>query len=255
MKLSVLMTVFREVEFVDYAVRSCLPHIDHLVICEGSYLETQKLGVSPRSNDGTIEIIEKYRNDPKVHVIYANEESDKDQRNVGWKKIKELNPDGFLLIVDGDEIFQPQTFDLIYSTMNMMRKLQKKFAYFESLTFVNDANHYTKQYFPRLFDLKNSVGFFNDNHMQWTDKVYDHSILYGQGSSPIKYHHYSFCKGSEKFKEKRNWWMSRGLGKDFDYGWKIDENNQITDKNHRIFLYEGKHPSIMESHPMMQGKK
>ena len=254
MRLSVLMTVFREAEFIDYAIRACLSYVDDLVIVEGAYQETIKLGATTRSDDGTLEIIEKYRSDPKVHIIYANEQSDRDQRNIGWRKIKEINPDGFLLIVDGDEIYQKQTFDLIYSTMNTMRKSGKKFAYFESLTFVEDFKHYTKQYFPRLFDLKNSVGFFNDNHMQWSDKVYDHSILYGQGSSPIKYHHYGFCKGHEKFLLKKKWWETR-FGKSFDYGWKVDENNQITDKNHRIYLYENKHPAIMDSHLVMQKKE
>ncbi|MDO8659567.1 MAG: hypothetical protein Q7K54_03105 [Candidatus Parcubacteria bacterium] len=260
MKLSVLMTVYNEADFIEYAIEGCIPYVDHLVIVEGAYKEKIRLGCSPRSTDGTVEKITKCLctkgtdTSDWIEYINANEESDRDQRNVGWRKIKELNPDGFLLIIDGDEVYQKQTFDLIYSTMNMMRKSQKKFAYFNSLTFVNDFNHYTNQYFPRLFDLQNSVGFFNDNHMQWSDKVYDHSILYGQGSSPIKYHHYSFVKGAEKFNQKRNWWMSRGLGKGFDYGWKVDENGQITDKNHRIFLYTGKHPSIMNSHPMMQGE-
>ena len=46
--------------------------------------------------------------------------------------------------------------------------------------------------------------------------------------------------------------MNRGLGENFDYGWKIDEKGQITDKNHQIFVYSGKHPSILDNHPLMK---
>ena len=252
------MTVFCEAEFVDYAIRACLPYVDDLVIVEGSYKESQKLGASVRSNDGTIEIIEKYRNNSKVHIIYANEESDRDQRNVGWKKIKEINPDGFMMICDGDEVYQKQTFDLIYSTMNMMRRTNKKMAYFNSLTFINDFSHYTNQFFPRLFDLKNSVGFVNDNQMQWHDKIYDHSILYSQKSSLIKYHHYSFCKSKRlnRTKLKKDWWESRfgdnymNTGKKFEYDWYEDSDGNWSSPNHKIFLYKGKHPKIMEKYPL-----
>ena len=251
MRLSVLMTVFREAEFVDYAIRSCLPYVDDLILVEGSYLETQKLGTPTRSDDGTIEIIEKYRNNPKVHILYANEQSDKDHRNVGLRKIKELNADSFCLIIDADEVHQPQTFPLIRSTMNLMRKSGKKMAYFHSLTFVNDLDHYTNQYFPRLFDLRGSQQFINDNYLSWKDPLKTEQVLYGQGSSLIKYHHYGFCKGLKKFEQKKKWWETR-FGKSFDYGWKTDENGQITDKNHKIYVYSGKHPAIMNSHPMMQ---
>lgn len=256
MKLSVLMTVYNEADFVEHAIRSCLPYVDHLIIVEGAYRETIKLGASSRSTDGTVEIIEEELSfSNKIWYIEANEDSDKDQRNVGLKQIKELNPDGFLLIVDGDEVYNPQTFSLIRSVMNVMRKSSKKVAYFNSLTFVNDVNHYTNQYFPRLFDLKNALRFTNDNYMVWNEHLDGDFTLYGQGSSPIKYHHYGFVKGHEKFLLKKKWWETRFPGKPFDYGWKIDENGKITDKNHKIYLYESKHPDIMASHPMMQKKE
>lgn len=262
MKLSCLMTVYNEVDFIDYSIESFLPYVDHLVIVEGSYQERIRLGANPRSTDGTIEKITQILCSKGVSTkgwieyINANEESDPQQRNVGLNKIKELNSDGFMVIVDGDEIYQKQTFDLIYSTMNIMRRTNKKMAYFNSLTFVNDFYHYTNQYFPRLFDLKNSRQFVNDNYLSWNEPLKIEQVLYGQGSSPIKYHHYSFCKGAEKFNQKRNWWMHRGLGKDWDYGWRINEQGQIEDpKNHTIYLYEGIQPEIMKNHPLMKKEK
>lgn len=269
MKLSVLMTVYNEKDFVEYAIKSCLPFVDHLVIVEGAYQETIKLGKSPRSDDGTKEKIfdllyyregvssKKATNHlavnffetDKVCYIEANEQTDKDQRNVGLKKIKELSPDGFLLIVDADEIYDPNTFSLIRSTMKMMRKNNKKMAYFNSLTFVNDAKHYTNQYFPRLFDLKNAVEFVNDNYMIWNENIEDW-VLYGQGSSPIKYYHFAFTKGRERFELKKKWWETR-FNKPFNYSWFIDENGKINDTDHKIFLYEGKFPDVLSNHPLV----
>lgn len=267
MKLSVLMTVYNEVEFVEYAIRSCLPYIDHLVIVEGAYRETINLSAPWRSTDGTLEKITseaicksfsgkgselaaEYINKCYLPPIFANEESDKDQRNVGLKKIKELNPDGFLLIVDADEIYDPNTFSLIRSTMKTMRKNNKKMAYFNSLTFVNDAKHYTNQYFPRLFDLRNAREFVNDNYMSWNEDVGGDYVLYGQGSSPIKYYHFAFTKGRERFELKKKWWETR-FNKPFNYSWFIDENGKINDADHKIFLYEGKFPDVLSNHPLM----
>jgi len=87
--LSVLMTVYNEVDFLDYAIRGALSFADELVIVEGAYKETIKLGKSPRSDDGTLDIIHTWCHEGNVRVIYANEESDKDQRNVGLRKIQQ----------------------------------------------------------------------------------------------------------------------------------------------------------------------
>ena len=159
-RLSVLMTVYNEAEFVDYAIRACLPYVDDLVIVEGAYQETIALGASPRSTDGTLEILEQWKDaaekegeDSIVHFIEANEQTDKDQRNAGLEKIKELNPDGWVLIIDGDEVYDKNAFSMIRSAMVNMDRSQKLAAIFRSLTFVNDFKHFAEQDFPRLFKI------------------------------------------------------------------------------------------------------
>lgn len=248
MKLSAMMTVYNEVEFIDYAIQNCISHVDFLHICEGSYLETQNLGKSARSNDGTLEIIEKYRNHPKVNIVYANEQTDKDQRNKCLENIKSLNPNGWMYIHDGDEVYKSSTFPIIRNACNLLEQTQAKAAYFKSLTFVNDFNHYCEQSFPRLFKITEKCKFVNDNFMSWED-VPAWQNPYITHLHNIQYFHYSFLKGSERFKTKRDWWMNRGLGPNFDYGWTIDENGKITDKNHKIYEFNGNHPDIIKSHP------
>lgn len=249
------MTVFNEADFIDYSIRCCLPFVDHLVIVEGSYLETQKLGQPARSNDGTCEIIEKYRKDPKVHILYENGHTDKDQRNFGLNKIKELNPDGWLLIIDGDEVYSPQTFTLIKSTIKNLDRQNLKAAYFKSLTFVNDLNHYTLQEFPRLFKITPECKFINDNFMEWKDAAWDGRFI--TKISYVQYYHYSFVKSDRnRFKLKKDWWETRfgsnynNTGKKFEYDWYENESGKLYSPNHKIFEFKGKHPEIIQSHPL-----
>ena len=246
------MTVFEEADFVDYSIRSVLPFIDHLVIVEGSYKEVIKLGKSPRSQDGTIEICKKYVDNEKVFYIESNEESDPQQRNVGLKKIKELNPDGWMLIVDGDEVWDENSLKMVKIVANNMNKVKSLAAYFKSLTFVNDFNHCTDQYFPRLFKLTTGCEFVNDNFMEWKDLGISWFSPFVIQIPYIKYYHYSFCKTSEKFNVKKKWWETR-FGRPFDYSWKINKQGKIEDANHFVCEYVGKHPELMKDHPLFRG--
>lgn len=248
-KLSALMTIYNEIDFVDCAIRGCLEYVDHLVIVEGAYQETISLGQSPRSNDGTLDIIEKYRNNPKVTILFANEKTDKDQRNIGLAKIKELNPNGWMLIIDGDEVYKPNSFKMVRNLTTLLDKSNKKAAYFKSLTFVNNINEYCEQEFPRLFKITEECCFVNDNFMTWKNSNWtaEHVIK----TNYIHYYHYSFVKKHrERFSLKKNWWETRfgndhNNGKKFEYDWYIDDKGKISSPNHKICKFIGEHPEVI----------
>lgn len=248
-KLSVLMTVYNEADFLDYAIRACLPHVDQLVIVEGAYKETINLGKPPTSDDGTIDIINKYVMDPKILYKHVNRDTDKDQRNAGLIEIKHDNPDGYLLIIDGDEVYTPENFQMIRATIKNMERSNKFGAYFKSLTFVNDLKHYTEQEFPRLFKITKGCEFVNDNFMVWKDVNKGWNLETVTKNPYIRFHHYAFCKNKDRFETKKKWWETR-FGKPFDYGWHVNEEGQIEDPNHKILEYTGRHPKIMEEHPL-----
>jgi hypothetical protein len=232
---------------LDYSIQSYLPYVDNVVIVEGAYQETIALGKSPRSTDGTLSIIEKYLGHPKVDAIQANEQSDKDQRNIGLNKLRALGCD-WLLIIDGDEVYTKQSLDLIKNLCSVYDKQDIKAAYFQSITFVNDMEHYCTQFFPRLFKITSNSKFINDNFMQWGNINWQYPHVINQHT--VKYFHYSFLKSIERFNLKRDWWMNRGLGDEFDYGWKVDQNGKISDLKHKIYLYTGSHPDIVKTHPL-----
>ena len=252
------MTVYNEADFIEPAIRACLPFVDHLVIVEGAYQETIKLGASPRSTDGTLKIIDKIcdelaeGDDDSGTIIHVseNKETDKNQRNAGLEIVKAVNPDGWLLIIDGDEVYTKETLNMIKVATRTMDVQKRLAAYFKSMTFVNDLRHYTEQEFPRLFKITPECTFVNDNFMVWPDKGVDSWISPFVMKIPyIKYHHYAFCKSHERFKLKKEWWESR-FKNDFEYSWHIDEKGKIVDPDHQIMLYTGQHPKEMENHSL-----
>jgi glycosyltransferase involved in cell wall biosynthesis len=244
--LSAVMTVYNESEYVDFAIQSCISHVDQLVVVEGAYQETISLGKSPRSTDGTLEILEKWKNNPKVLLIYANEKTDKDQRNIGLNAIKKTNADGWILIVDGDEVHKNSMLTALKSICMRMEKYGQYAAYFSSFTFVNDFNHYTKQEFPRLFRISPKCHFIDDNYMEWPD----HNKKWNAQSviklPYISYFHYAFCKNKERFLTKKEWWETR-FKNHFKYDWEINEQNQIVSSTHKILPFSGSHPEVIQN--------
>ena len=264
------MTVYNEEKFVAQAIKACRPYVDEIVIVEGAYQETVACGAAPRSTDDTkmkiTEAVEGFGaaeikngdwscklDEGQVYYLEANEKTDKDQRNVGLEKIKNLNPDGnsWLLIIDGDEVYTEENFVMIRNFMKTMEKLKAYAAYFKSLTFVGDLDHYTEQEFPRLFKVTPSCQFVDDNYMTWPDEkktwAYPHVIKVPY----LKYHHYAFCKGVERGRLKKQWWETR-FGKEpenkFEYDWYFEDDGSVWSPKHKISKYTGKHPVAMQEY-------
>lgn len=246
----VLMTVYNEAAFVEYALRGCLPHVQSVTVVEGAYRETMALGAPARSTDGTLGILQRLCADiDKVSVLHANERSDPHQRNFGLDHIKQRVSRGWLLIIDGDEVYSPITFKLITALTKKMEMGNHYAAYFKSLTFVNSLDKYTEQEFPRLFRITPACRFVNDNYMTWEscDKWQSPEII---KVPTIHFHHYSFVKGRDRFALKKRWWETR-FDQPFDYPWIISDEGKITANDHRIRKYYGKHPPIMQRHPLL----
>lgn len=247
MKLSAMMTVFNDCEVLDASIKSVKDNVDQLVICEGSYKERHKDGVPARSTDKTIDICKQYADGKRVLFFQANEQSDPQQRNFCLEKIKQSNSDGWFLIVDSDEVYQQNTFPFIRQLCSKSGNIHA--VYFQSMTFVNDLEHYTIQHFPRLFKITTECTFINDNQMYWKDIPWCPPYVVMMNN--IKYLHYSFTKGIKKFEEKKKWWMGRGLIT--DYGWRVNEKGLIEDpEHHKIYLYSGKHCDIIEKRLLTQ---
>lgn len=245
MSLVVLATVYNEAKFLELALQSVVPHVDGLVAVEGAYQEVMKLGKPARSTDGTLDILKAAvaKWPTKFTYVEANEKSDPHQRNVALGIIKKAYPGATAtMILDGDELYMPYQIRAASALAKGMNERGIDAYYFTCMTFVNDYKHYVLQQFPRLFRLYEDTEFINDNYVRgggkdWTQitpAVYD-----------MKYFHYGFVKGPDKFKTKKQWWNTRFGSGNFNYDWHLEEG-QIVPENHTVYEYAGRHPTGIE---------
>lgn len=231
-----LMTVYNEAEYVDYAIRAALECVDYLSIVEGAYIETLKTnpGKGPRSNDGTLDIIEKYKNHPKVNIIYANEKSDPQQRSCGLTFLKEKKCD-WMIIIDGDEVWEEESFDILRNKLEVISP-EVETIKLDILVFVNNFLTYTKQTMPRIFRIHDDLTFISDNDTQYYQKFIN-------WNDPT-FFHYAYVKNIDRFITKVNWANFRGRS-----DWFINEKGEYYSPNHQLFYFYGDHPNVMKKHP------
>jgi hypothetical protein len=89
--------------------------------------------------------------------------------------------------------------------------------------------------------------------MSWTDVGVNWVQPYVISLPQIKFYHYSFCKGLDRFRLKKIWWETR-YDSNFKYSWNLDSDGKICDNNHRICYFTGKHPEIMKTHPKYKNR-
>lgn len=238
------MTVYEEEKFLDRAINSIYEFADCISIVEGAYQQTIRNGNQPRSQDKTIEILESWKNKDqqnKINISYFNGESDQEQRTHGLEFLKQQNCDNFL-IVDGDEVYETKELKKIKFVVQAYKQKDVRAAYFQSLTFVNDFQHYTPQEFPRFFKLTPGCYFSNDNYVNWEDYDWQEANFTGKIiKAPIRFFHYSFCKDFSRFLKKKTWWETRFKDRNFIYDWDIVEQ-KIQPMNAKIYEYNGPHP-------------
>jgi glycosyltransferase involved in cell wall biosynthesis len=239
MIIGALMTVYNEAEYADYAIRSALEQVDYLSIVEGAYQETLKMnpGKTPRSNDGTLDIISRYKDHPKVNIIYANEKSDPQQRNVGLQFLKDKRCD-WILIIDADEIWDTYEYECLKDKLEAVSPDVETIK-LDILVFVNNFLTYTNQTMSRVFRMHDDLIFISDNETQYHYKFIN-------WHEP-KFFHYAYVKNKDRFNTKINWWKCRG-GSD----WFVDKDGNYYSPNHTLYHFYDGHPCIMESHPRFE---
>ena len=231
-----LMTVYNEVEYADYAIRAALECVDYLSIVEGAYQETLKMNPdkSLRSNDGTLEIIAKYKDHPRVNIIYANELSDPQQRNRGVQFLKDRECD-WMVIIDGDEVWEDWAFEELKERLDAAAP-EIETIKLDILVFVNNFVTYTNQTMSRVFRMHGDLQFISDNETQY----YKNYINWHSPS----FFHYAYVKNLDRFKTKINWWKCRG-GSD----WFVNKDGVYYSPNHTLYHFYDGHPIIMHDHP------
>jgi len=237
------MVVFNEASFIEASIRSALPYLDQLIVIEGAWGTAVKSngGIS-RSNDGTLEILQKLvleYGEEKLRIVCANESVQLIQRSLHFQLFPKAH---WLFILDGDEIYEPSEMKKV---VEATKRTDADYFCTTSLTFVNDAFHYCPIDWPRLFRIDGpGYKFRSPNHLL---NAQEQELRYCD--KPIaKFHHYSYVHPSDRMLQK----IRDRIETHSEFKWEL-HGNWIKRKGTSAKLLEYNHvPEILKDHPLTQ---
>jgi len=252
------MAVYNEAEYVEYSIRSVIEHVNTLIVVEGAFKETVRAGGSLRSDDGTLEILEKLQQEfgsQKLIVFKVPFPADQlRHRNiffdlVGYHCSIAVNMKYYWLwLIDADEVYDDQNIIVLKEILNSTHT-RTNCVKIDSLTFVNDFHSYVKIAFPRCFRIKDGKHheFSAPNHVVRRDP--EGWVLLNAAEKnyedSVRFFHYSYVKDPVRFSLKKK---ERELVHG-QFKWELDENNRVVSPGVNIRTFDGKHPKVMRGHP------
>ncbi len=273
-KIYGFMPIFEDADWADYSIKAHLKFVDHLIIGEGYHGPIWHFWRN-RSTDGTIKMINKYKNHPKVTII-KNRTGPRVEvgKGLSMKKIlREYKKRGikggdWLMLCDSDEFYsekQLKEIEKIMSTTkkDLLRAASRMFAY--NMTYYMDG--FSKRFWRYTKGMKFS--FYNQYARYKDGTRYTKNRKNILVNDPM--FHYCFMrtnereyltrlmevKGGSRTKEQLEWydrvyykWNEKNADKLYKdnekkcgvYGW-WEGSPRIIKK------YSGKHPKILDNHP------
>jgi len=256
MKLIAGIIVYNDDCYLEQAILACKDNVDELIIVEGAFQCTlhtngKRNDKTERSNDKTLEIINKYVDNKKIFLKQINLQEHKNHYQVALDFAKERKGNYFMMI-DSDEIWTKQGFDLLKSKLKMADK-QGIFEYrVRAYCFISDFNHYYNGEYPRIFKVTPKAEFLFDNEVAWSDfnkhqdmgKVQGHIQLLS--NQPLFYH-YSYVRSKYRWQLKQDCLIEKD-GNPINNQYKLEGDKYIIPSDIPIYEFNGQHPKIMQSH-------
>ena len=254
MKTGVLFNVYNEIEWLDLAIQAVKDQFDEIVIVEGAYQIAIQSGASPRSDDGTLNVLDRYRDKKNITIIHANEQDHCYQNNKALEVLKAKGVE-WMLLVDGDEIWMPNDLQVIKNYMvNGERKgIYQYWVYFYNFT--NDFDQYSDARMRRVYKITPGCSFLNGNeNLQWPD----HGKPVDTGA-PVSYVSEipAFCRGYHytEIKSKKRWLLKRDYLQKRDGNprfktWHTAANGVQHDEMHMLRKFTKNHPKCVQDHEL-----
>jgi len=247
MKIGVLMNVYNEAEWLKCAIDSVVDWCDEMVIIEGAYGIAVEAGAPPRSDDGTLDILDQYLD--RATILHHNERDEAPQLQKGLEVLKEKGVDWYLL-VDGDEVWQKKDLSVIKTKMIQG---EKQGIYQYRVHFNNFINSFDKVYpavMKRVFKLTPGAEAVGQNGIMWPD--HNKHVDMGVDNQPhiavlpemCKCFHYTEIKPAERWLLKKRYLKVRDGNPRFD-SWHVTGNGFVNDEKD-IHMFNGKHPDIVK---------
>lgn len=247
MDLIAYYSIYNEADFIEYSLKSVCPFVDKTIIIEGAWKETYLTNGHKRSTDGTIDIVQKYiKENPNldISIYFHNEDTQLEQRNQIWKYLPTKEP-FTLLLVDGDEVWEKPELEKISSLYYNQDYNHPACFTVNSLIFINDFYTVSKVRYPRAWFIYPGklYKFVEPNIITVNGKPFN---LY---NLDIKFFHYSYCHSPHRFQEKKKE-RTKLHG---NFAWEL-RGELIQRDDADIKPFNGKHPEVMQSHPLYNKK-
>lgn len=248
MKIVSFLCVYNDHEFLDQAIEAFRHYPDKLYIIEGSWKASQKFGANSRSNNLVYDIINKYVDNKKVFLVQANENRERDQRQIGLELAKKDGAD-WCHMLDADEVYSNNSLLQIRKMLEHSMKSNVLGWRLKSYNFINSLKKWYNGDYMRIYRVTPAAQFVMDNDVVWPDK--DGSVNKAQF---FAFHHYNYVKlNSDAFWLKMNYqeeqdpsFRQRHLP---HYGYIKEKKEYKIPSDIPIYDFTGKHPSIMKDHP------
>lgn len=250
MRIGVMLQAYNEIEWLESCIESVKDWPDAIVVVEGAYQTTIKAGASPRSDDGTLDILKRYDDNPKFHVIHVNEAEQAAQLQCGIEVLKDLEMDWYMHI-DGDEIYRKNDLMLIKS---FIKKGDAAGLYQYNVNFYNFINTFDQYYnakMRRIFKLTPGSIIVGQQSVDWRD----HRVPFDNGSMAphiadlppmVRCFHYTEIKKAERWLLKKRYLQIRDGNPLFDK-WHINKDGFVNELDPgEIKQFTGIHPEIIQ---------
>jgi glycosyltransferase involved in cell wall biosynthesis len=254
MKIGTIINAYNEAEWLETCIESLIDFVHELVITEGAYQMAINVGANPRSTDGTLDILNKYKNHEKVTVLHENEFEQSSQLNKGLEVLKKKGVD-WLLMVDADEIWSPSNLIIARNAMIMGDKngVYQYWVHFRNFT--NSFDQYFDTKFRRIFKVTPGCRFiFRNENMEWPDhgKAVDTEVPVPHVSSlseACKVNHYTEIKSGKRWLLKREYLIKRTKNPVFQ-DWKLTRDGVWHQRSKDVKPFLQKHPKIVQENKL-----
>lgn len=245
MKKTAFMIVYNDADYVDYAIRSIKDWVDEFIVVEGAFEITMKTGVPARSDDGTLEILQKYVASGDIILRHANLREHKHHYDIGYQHAIENGSD-WAIMIDSDEVWAKKTMIL---ADNFMKRFMNEGACemrVDEYSFVNDFQTWYPGRYPRIFRCLPGSKFVFDNEVQFAGNNRGEHLLQVIPGRDI--HHYGYVRRKKRWKLKQDLMWEKDFNP-LNKKYKLEGDTYVLPEDIPIYKYTGKHPEIMHSHP------
>lgn len=271
MRIIASIPSYHERLFLDYSIRSVYDFVDEIILTDTGMKASIDAGFRHQSTDGTQEIIDKWKNDKKIHIIQNQNEplTFKELMSPALSLAKEMHGD-WLFTVGADEIWPRQALLPMRKVLNACDKNGILGLNVWMLMFAPDFWNFKDFRNPRFAKITDDCELSWGDSMRWPKLgVYQYA---GDTVVPVPVgipehvaevnsdypkifsaFHYS-CVGEERVKFKAQFYKSFDGSTGDKYVAAYLEKNWLKFKEMGFKRFFGKHPEVVLEHPLFNQK-